>query len=130
MASALYPLAKQALLAQNPSIDLDADDIMFSLGRTSAYTYSGTHQYKSSVTTVVDADAYQTSKTTTNGVYDAADDTFTAVPAGAALDFGLVWKDTGNPATSPVIAYIDGFSVTPNGGNITAEWNASGIFAL
>jgi hypothetical protein len=42
--------------------------------------------------------------------------------------------DTGTAATSPLVAYIDtgvtGLPVTPNGGNITVTWNASGIFQL
>lgn len=123
MSSALFNKAKESFLSQNPSIDLDSDTIKISFGRTSAYTVDLTHQFKSSVTTVVDGDAALASKTITNGVFDAADALFTAVTAGAAFDFALVWKDTGVAGTSPAIAYIDGFSVTPNGGNITAQFD-------
>jgi hypothetical protein len=46
----------------------------------------------------------------------------------------VIYVDTGTAATSPLVAYIDtgvtGLPVTPNGGNITVTWNASGIFAL
>lgn len=130
--SALYSKAMESFLSQNPSIDLDTDTIKVSIGRTSAYTFSAAHQYKSSVTTVQDASAALSSKTVTDGVFDAADSTFSAVAAGAALNFMVIWKDTGNAATSPVILYIDGFSVTPNGGDITAQWDsgAAKIFAL
>lgn len=123
MSSALFNKAKESFLSQNPSIDMDSDTIKISFGRTSAYTFAATDQFKSSVTTVVDADSALASRTITNGVFDAADALFTAVAAGAAFDFALIWKDTGVAGTSPVIAYIDGFSVTPNGGNITAQFD-------
>lgn len=130
--SALPNKCKESFLTQNPSIDWDTDTIKVSIGRTSAYTYSAAHQYKSSVTTVQDASAALGSKVATDGVADAADATFAAVTSGAALDFMYVWKDTGNAATSPLILYVDGFSVTPNGGDITAQWDngAPKIFAL
>ncbi|WP_217639753.1 hypothetical protein [Arthrobacter sp. ok909] len=71
----------------------------------------------------------------TNGVFDAADSTFTAVAISGSktVQALVVYKDTGSAATSPLIAYIDGFTaVTPNGGNITVTWDngASKIFAL
>jgi hypothetical protein len=46
----------------------------------------------------------------------------------------VIYKDTGTASTSPLIGYFDvvasGLPVTPNGGNITVTFNASGIFAL
>ena len=46
----------------------------------------------------------------------------------------LYRKNAGANTTWPLIAYIDtgvtGLPVTPNGGNITVTWNASGIFKL
>lgn len=107
-------------------VDLDLDTIKMSIGRQSAYTYSGTDRYKSSVTTVQDGSAALSSitlATPNDGTFDAADVTFTAVPAGAALDFLEIWKDTGSAATSALIAYIDGFSIVPNGGDITVVFD-------
>jgi hypothetical protein len=73
------------------------------------------------------------SKTFTNGVFDAADVTFTAV-TGASIEALIIWIDTGSNATSPLVAYIDtsvtGLPVTPNGGDISITWNVSGIFSL
>lgn len=127
MASGLFSKYLEACIGGNPGtgqIDLDADTIKASIGRTSAYTVDlATHQFKSSMTTVQDGSAALGSKTVTGGLFDAADVTFTAVSAGAALDFLGVWKDTGSAATSPLIVYFDGFSVTPNGGDITAQWD-------
>lgn len=73
------------------------------------------------------------SKTTTNGVFDAADVTFTSV-SGDAADGILLYYDSGVAATSTLICYMNtgvtGLPVTPNGGDITITWNASGIFNI
>ncbi len=52
---------------------------------------------------------------------DAADPTFTAVPAGPAIEGIVHYKDTGVATTSKMINYLD-VSVTPNGGNITVQY--------
>ncbi|MDQ0923336.1 putative RNA methylase [Pseudarthrobacter sp. W1I19] len=137
MASALYPPFKQSLLSQNPSVDLDTDTIKVALVNVSTdYTYSAAHQYKSSVTSYSGTtDQTLTSPTVALGVFDAADSTFTSVAISGAktVQALVVYKDTGSAATSPLIAYIDGFTaITPNGGNITVTWDngAAKIFAL
>lgn len=59
--------------------------------------------------------------TTTNAALDAADVTFTAV-SGSVVDIGVIYKDTGSAATSPLLHFEDdytGLPVTPNGGDIT-----------
>lgn len=136
MTNALYPLAKQSLLGQNPSIDLDTDTIKVALVDTGTYTYSASHQYYSSVSSaVVGTPQTLSSVTITNGVLDAADVTFSAV-TGNSVEALVIYKDTGSAATSPLIAYIDtvasGLPVTPNSGNITITWDngANKIFAL
>jgi hypothetical protein len=35
----------------------------------------------------------------------------------------VIFVDTGVASTSPLVAYIDGLSVTPNGGNIVVDWD-------
>jgi hypothetical protein len=100
------------------------------LCRTLAYTFSQAHQFLSSLPAAITTDATLGSKTANGagadpGCLDAADVTFTAVPTGAAIDCLAVFKDTGTPATSPLLFYIDGFSVTPNGGDITIQWQNS-----
>lgn len=128
MASALYPAFKELLLGGD--IDLAADTIKAALVRTSAYTYSAAHDFLDDVPTRVADSPAMSGKTITDGVFDADDTTWTAVASGAAADAIVLYKDTGNPATSPLVAYIDGVSQVPNGGDIVAQWNASGIFAL
>ena len=74
-------------------------------------------------------------KSSTNGVADATDVTFTTVAAGAALASLVIFQDTGADGTSQLIAKIDsgtGLPVTPNGGDITVAFDngANKIFKL
>lgn len=75
-----------------------------------------------------------TSPTVTQGVADAADVTYTSV-SGNSIEAIMLYKDTGTPSTSRMIAYIDsatGLPLTPNGGDITVQWDngANKIFKL
>jgi hypothetical protein len=134
MANAIYPLAKQSFLSQSPSIDIDTDTIKVALV-SAGYTYSTSHQYYSSVSSSAVATATLTSKTVTNGVFDADDVTFSSV-TGSAVSQIVIYKDTGTASNSPLIAYFDsptsGLPITPNGGNITIAWSndSSKIFKL
>lgn len=133
MANVIYPKAKESFLSQNPSIDLDTDTIKVALIDTGTYTYSASHQYWSSASSAaVGTPATLANKTIANGVFDADDVTYSAVTDNT-VEAIIVYKDTGSAATSPLIAYFDsgtGLPITPNGGNITLTFNASGIFAL
>lgn len=74
------------------------------------------------------------SKTSTNGVADAADTTVTAV-TGVTVEAIVIYKDTGVAATSPLICYIDvasGLPFTPTGVDVLLAWDngTSKIFKL
>ena len=137
MASALYPLFKQKLLSQVDAIDFDADTVRC-IFVTSTYVYSALHDFFADLTnTIGDGGTGRAngevlvSPTLTDGVLDAADTVFAAV-TGAAVNAIVLYKDSGVDATSPLIAYIDGISFTPNGGQVTIQWDAGAakIFAL
>lgn len=134
MANALYPLWKEQLLQFTANNNLSAGTVKVALIDTGVYTYSATHQFWSSAS-AASVGTPQTigSKTFTNGVFDGADVTFTAV-TGNSVEALIIYIDTGSAATSPLVAYIDtsvtGLPVTPNGGDISITWNGSGIFAL
>lgn len=133
MANALYPKWKEALLQFTTNNNLSAGTVKVALV-TAGYTYSSANQYYSSVSaSVVGTPQTLGSKTFTNGVFDAADVTFTAVTGSQVVSL-VIYIDTGNSATSPLVAFIDtgvtNLPVTPNGGDILITWNASGIFAL
>lgn len=129
MASALYPSFKALLLGGD--IDLANDTIKAALIDTGTYTYSSAHDFYNDLSGVVGTPGTLASKSITSGVFDAADQVYSSV-SGASVEAVVLYKDTGNTATSDLIAYIDGISVTPNGGNITVAWDngSSKIFAL
>lgn len=134
MANALYPKWKEQLLQFTANNNLSSGTVKVALVDTGSYTYSSTDQFYSSVSAAA-VGTPQTigSKSFTNGVFDGADVTFTAV-TGNSVEALVLYVDTGTASTSPLVAYIDtsvtGLPVTPNGGDITITWNASGIFAL
>ncbi len=65
------------------------------------YTYSSTHQFLSSLTGVVGTAQTIGSKTFTNGIFDGADVTFTAV-SGASAEALVIYLDTGTASTATV----------------------------
>lgn len=111
----------------NGGINWTSDTIKVALVDTGTYTFSQTHQYYSSVSSsVVGTPQTLASKTSTSGVADAADVTFTAV-SGNTVEALVIYKDTGVSTTSNLIAYIDsatGLPATPNGGDITVTWDS------
>lgn len=133
MANAIYPLYKQALLDQDSDSDLDDGTVKVALVDTGTYTYSASHQFLSDLTGVVGTAQTIANTTVALGVFDGDNVTYTAV-SGNTVEALVFYIDTGNSATSRLVAYIDtgqtGLPVTPNGGDITITWNASGIFAL
>jgi hypothetical protein len=133
MANVLYPLWKKALL--DGDVALDTESIKAVLVDGADYTYSAAHQYLSDIAAGgrVSTSAALATKTTTGGVFDSADPKFTAV-TGDPSEILVLMSDTGNAATSRLIAFYDsgvtGLPVTPNGGDIDIVVNAGGWFAL
>lgn len=121
--SAFFDLGLEAFT--KGTIVLNTDTIKVRLGRSSAYTQSQSDQFLTALPATIVTDTTLGTKVLSAGTFDAADITFTAVPAGAAVDRLWIYKDTGSAATSPLIAEITGFSVTPNGGDITIQWQNS-----
>ena len=135
MASGLYAATKKLML--DGDIDLLTDNIKVCLVDTDDYTVDlATHDFLDDVAgaAIVATSGNFASKTTTGGVLDAADITFSSVTGDkcAAL---IIYKDSGAAATSPLIAYIDSgtnLPIIPNGGDIIVTWSsgANKIFAL
>ena len=133
MANAIYPIYKAALLAGLSNIDLDTGTVKAALIDTGTYTYSTAHDFYNDLSGVVGTPGAIANTTVTGGLFDGDNVTYTAV-SGATVEAIVIYIDTGNTATSRLVAYIDtgvtGLPVTPNGGDITITWNASGIFQL
>ena len=138
MANAIYPLFKQELLKGTSNNLLNSAEgttgVYAALIDTGTYTYSAAHQFYSSLTGIIGTPQEILTKTQTNGTFDGDNVTFTGVTGNSAEAIVLYRRNAGANTTWPLIAYIDtsvtGLPVTPNSGDITITWNASGIFTL
>jgi len=132
MANAVYPKYKELLLGTQTASSLTAGTVKVALIDTADYTYNTAHDFYDDVSAgVVGTPQTIGSVTVTNGLFDGADVTFSAV-TGDPCEALVIYIDTAGAAgTDPLVAYIDtgvtGLPVTPNGGDITITWNASGI---
>jgi hypothetical protein len=135
MANSLYGLGRQGFL--EGTIDWDTNTQKIILGDSGAYTVSiDVHQFLSSIAggARIATSSALANKTVALGVADA-DDVLLSSVTGTSCEFIVIFQDTGVDATSRLIAYIDsavGLPVTPNGGNITIQWDsgANRIFKL
>ncbi len=138
MANALYDKWREALIQGSASSALNGSGttgVYAALIDTGTYTFSQTHQYYSDLSGIVGTPVeIGATKSYTNGVFDGADVTFTSVSGNTAEAIVIYIQNAGANTTWRLVAYLDtnvtGLPVTPNGGNITVSWNASGIFKL
>jgi hypothetical protein len=141
MANAIYDIWKSTIMKAEANSELDsaegATGVFCALIDTGTYTFSQAHDFYSDLSGVVGTDQEILTKTVGTvaaGVFDGDNLTFTAVTGATVEALVLYRKNAGANTTWPLIAYIDtgvtGLPVTPNGGNITITWNASGIFKL
>lgn len=134
MANALFIEYKQALLEGGTNIALTSGVAASLIDHTDATpnpAAAGSDFYDDISAGEV-ATVALTGESVANNVFDADDAVFSAV-TGDAADSLVIWKDTGTPATSRLVAFFDsltGLPVTPGGGDITATFHASGIFSL
>jgi hypothetical protein len=131
-------LYKQSLLAGDANADLDnntaTDGPFVALVDTGTYTYSAGHDFYNDLSGIVGTDQRITTPTVTTGTLDGDNVTFTAV-SGATVEALVIYrKNAGANTTWRLVAYIDtsvtGLPVTPNGGDISISWNASGILTI
>lgn len=137
MANALYDFGREGFL--DGSIDWDTNNIKLVLLDNADYTVNlTTHDNLDDVAAGARAtngtSANLASKTKTAGVADAADVLLTAV-TGDPSESIVIYADSGVESSSRLICYIDtatGLPVTPNGGNITVQFDNGGnrIFKL
>ena len=141
MANAIYPIYKTELLKGTSGYDIDATEgdtgVYAALIDTGTTAYSAAHDFYSDIASaVVGTPVEITTKTVgvvSAGTFDGDNVTFTSVTGESCEAIILYRKNAGANTTWPLVAYIDtnaGLPVTPNGGNITVTWNASGIFTL
>lgn len=137
MANALYDFGRQGFL--DGSIDWDTNNIKLVLLDNADYSVNlSTHDNLDDIASGARAtngtSANFGSKTVTAGVADAADVLLTSV-TGDQSESIVIYADSGVESSSRLICYIDtatGLPVTPNGGNITVQFDngANRIFKL
>ena len=128
MANALYTKAREKLL--KGELAWLADTIRAVLVDVDDYAVDlGSDEFLSDIPAVARAtngiSPPFANKTADNGVADADDVTLTAV-SGDQSEAMVIYKDTGDEATSPLIAFIDtgtGLPVTPSGGDVAVAWD-------
>lgn len=135
MANAIYPNFKQALLDGSANTDMSGANVKVLLIDTTTDPYDANNTFHSDLAGagIIATSPNLSSKTFTDGLFDAADFSFTGV-SGNESEALIIYIDTGVSSTSRLVAFMDtgvtGLPVTPNGGDINIEWNASGIFQL
>src|SRR5690348_12249808 len=115
MATALYDLGRQAFLEGTVAILTDNIKAVLVNIAGGHYTVNlATDQFLSAIASGdrVATSGNLASKTSTAGVFDAADVTWSAV-TGSACGAIVLYKDTGVAGTSPLIAYIDNATGLP-----------------
>lgn len=122
----LYGKGREGFLGSD--IDWDADIIKVVAVDTDDYTVDiDVHEFLSDIPVaarVATSDPL-TAKTKTLGVAGAANSVFAAV-TGDPFEAVVIFQDTGDAATSRLIAYIDtadGLPMTPNGGDINMNFD-------
>lgn len=134
MANTIYPKWKEAIqqAIANSSLTGNVKALLVDLAD---YTYSDSHEFLSDVPLAarVAFSGNLASKTFINGLFDASDAAFSAV-TGDVSEALILFIDTGVVGTSRLVLFLDsgvaGLPVTPNGGDINIQFNASGIFQL
>lgn len=131
MASSFYGLGRQKFA--EGSIHWLTDDIRVVLVDTDDYSVSiDTDEFLADIpetARVKVSDAF-TGKTATLGALDANDVTLSGV-TGDESEALVIYKHTGDPATSPLLIYVDSYTglvggITPSGGPIVILWPNGG----
>ena len=136
MANGLYDKGREAFLAGD--LDWDGDVIKIILVDAADYTRDlANHDFLDDVAVAarVATSSALTSKTVAAGVADAADVTLSSVTGDPSEEIIIFEDDAGAETADRLIANIDtatGLPVTPNGGDITVQWDsgANKIFKL
>lgn len=115
---------KMMLLTSSYTPDIDADVFIDDI---SANEVAASGSYSAGGVTLTKSSS--TDDTDDEGVFDASDVTITSATISAR--YAAIYKDTGTPSTSPIIAIVDfGSTITSTGSTFTITWNGEGILNL
>lgn len=134
MANAIYGKGRQAF--GNADINWLSDNICVQLVDAGSYpAQPDVHEFLSDIPSGarIGAPVSLTSKTNVLGVMDAANVSVTGLTSAPTIEALVIFKNTGNPATSRLIKYIDtatGLPVSAGAPQVDVTWAAEGIFKL
>lgn len=135
--SVMYNKGLEGFIGGDIALDTDTIKAVFLnvSGAGTLYTFSQAHQFLSSISGASIIGTAQTlaSKVITDGIFDSADPSFGTIAGGTdTAEAILVYQDTGSSATSRLIAYIDGITLTPDGTAVSIQWDngANKIFKV
>jgi len=139
MPNAKYNSFKKDLF--DGTIDLVNDDIKLALVTSTYIPNTDTHNFFDDITSeavgvgytaggkLLTTKAVTQDNTNDEGNFNA-DDVIWSVSDITARG-GVLYKDTGDPATSPLMAYFDfGSDVVSSGGDFTVQWTIKGIMTI
>lgn len=134
MANSLYDSGRQKFL--EGSIASLTDVIKVALVKNTYTPNLATHVFLSDIgANTIGTDQTLAGITTTAGVFNANNVTFSSVAGGSTVSYILIYKFVSSAANSPLIGLIDtatGLPLTTNGGDISISWStgASKVFKL
>lgn len=134
MANMLYTKAKEKIL--QGQINLLTDDIRVAIVSNAYIQSMTTDEFLAEVDDhILGTPMALTNRSVAGGAFDGDDLNFTGIASGETSEGVLIYKDTGNPATSPLIYYADtvtGFPMLTSGAAIEVRWDngAYKIFSL
>lgn len=103
-----------------------ASDTIKAILVPSSYTYDANHDFLDDIASIIGSAVTLTSKSVTNGVFDAADADFGAIASGSTIGSVVLYKDTGTPSTSPLLMRftdVVGLPLATNGAGILLQWS-------
>jgi len=139
MANAIYPLYKGKLMSACTNVSLTGSTTngpWVALVDTGTYSYATGHDAYNDLSGIIGGiDKNIASPTVVGRKFDGCNVTWTAVTTPTSIEALVIYrKNTGANTTWWLVLYensgVTGLPVTPNGGDISVSWNASGIFDL
>ena len=125
MANMLYTKAKEKLM--QGQLNLLTDDIRVAIVSNAYIQSMTTDEFLAEVDDhILGTPMVLTGRSITGGAFDGDNLNFTGIASGATTEGVVIYKHTGDPATSPLIFYADqiqGFPLTTSGAAVEIVWD-------